>query len=58
MVGDNYETDVLGANACGLRAIWFNAHSLQERKNDLMCTIHHLRLLPASLEGFMALVDS
>ena len=28
MVGDNYEADVLGANACGIRAVWFNEHSL------------------------------
>lgn len=57
MVGDNYETDVLGANACGLRAIWFNERSLQEREDDLVRTIHHLRLLPASLQGLMAPVD-
>ena len=58
MVGDNYEADVLGANACGMRAIWFNEHTLQERENDLQRTIHHLRALPASLEGFMVPVNS
>ena len=53
MVGDNYETDVLGANACGLRAIWFNEHSLEMRVGGLYRTIHALRELPGCLETFM-----
>jgi len=53
MVGDNYEVDVLGANACGMRAIWFNEHSRELRENDLLRTIHHLSALPESLMGFM-----
>ena len=32
MVGDNFEADVLGANACGMRAIWFNEHSLDSAR--------------------------
>jgi putative hydrolase of the HAD superfamily len=50
MVGDNYEADVLGANACGLRAVWFNEFSQEDRRNDMHCTIHDLRaLLKSSL---------
>ncbi len=50
MVGDNYEADVMGANACGMRAIWFNEHSLKVRENDLQRTIHELRALPDCLK--------
>jgi putative hydrolase of the HAD superfamily len=53
MVGDNYEADVLGANACGFRAIWFNEHSLEVREDDLHRTIHALDTLPVALKGFM-----
>jgi FMN phosphatase YigB (HAD superfamily) len=53
MIGDNYETDVAGAITCGLRAIWFNEHSLEERGNDLHRTIHALVDLPAVLEDLM-----
>jgi putative hydrolase of the HAD superfamily len=52
MVGDNYEADVLGANACGIRAIWFNEHTLEERQDDMHCTIHALSALPEALKGF------
>ena len=52
MVGDNFEADVLGANACGMRAIWFNEHSLEVRENDLHRTIHDLAALPGCLEVF------
>jgi putative hydrolase of the HAD superfamily len=52
MVGDNYEADVLGANACGMRAIWFNSHSLEERSGHLHRTIHALSALPEVLKIF------
>ena len=52
MVGDNYEADVLGANACGIRAVWFNEHSLEVRENDLQRTIHELGKLPEALKAF------
>jgi putative hydrolase of the HAD superfamily len=54
MVGDNYEADVMGANACGIRAIWFNEHSLDAHIGGLHRTIHDLGALPASLKDFMA----
>jgi HAD superfamily hydrolase (TIGR01509 family) len=50
MVGDNYKADVLGANACGMRAIWFNEHSLVVQENNLQRTIHDLRALPDILK--------
>jgi FMN phosphatase YigB (HAD superfamily) len=53
MVGDNFEVDVLGANACGLRAVWFNEHSPENRTDHLHRTIHTLGDLPETLEGFM-----
>lgn len=53
MVGDNYETDVLGANLCGIRAIWFNEHSLEVREDGLHRTIHDLQALPGCLENFI-----
>jgi len=49
MVGDNYEADVLGANACGIPAIWFNSHSLEDRQAVLHRTIHSLSALPGAL---------
>jgi putative hydrolase of the HAD superfamily len=54
MVGDNFTADVLGANACGLRAIWFNEHSPEMRENDLHRTIHELQALPGVLKRFMS----
>lgn len=40
MVGDNYEEDVLGTNRSGIRAVWFNHRSGEERSGDLHQTIH------------------
>lgn len=53
MVGDDYVADVLGANACGLRAVWFNERSDEEHKNEQQRTIHELDALPELLKGFM-----
>jgi putative hydrolase of the HAD superfamily len=55
MVGDAYEADVLGANACGLRAVWFNEYTSEEHKNEKQRTIHELGALPALLPEFMRL---
>jgi len=49
MVGDNYEADVMGANRCGIRAIWFNNRDRENRKTDLLRTIHRLSELPMVL---------
>ncbi|HTX93198.1 MAG TPA: HAD-IIIA family hydrolase [Anaerolineales bacterium] len=53
MVGDNYEADVLGANACGLKAVWFNPHTDEERKNERQRTVRRLAALPDLLPEFM-----
>ena len=50
MVGDNYGADVLGANVCGIRAVWFNERSPEERQAALHRTIHTLAALPESLK--------
>jgi len=42
MVGDKYEDDVLSANKSGIRAVWFNHRSGEERSRDLHQTIHDL----------------
>jgi putative hydrolase of the HAD superfamily len=49
MVGDNYEADVLGANRCGIRAIWFNSQNDDNRKAEKVRTIHRLSDLPLVL---------
>ena len=49
MVGDNFEADVLGANRCGIRAVWFNARDMESRSSEMVKTIHHLKELPSIL---------
>ncbi len=49
MVGDSLENDVLGANACGIRAVWFNEAGPESREGALHATIHDLADLPAAL---------
>lgn len=53
MVGDNFDADVLGANHSGLRAVWFNEHSLEVRQGGLYRTIHALSALPGSIKDFL-----
>jgi putative hydrolase of the HAD superfamily len=55
MVGDNYEADVLGANALGIRAVWFNQHSNEIKENELQRTIHALAELPDCLKDYFLL---
>lgn len=49
MVGDDFEADVLGANRCGIRALWLNVQSAEVRQGECYSTIHDLRALPAAL---------
>jgi putative hydrolase of the HAD superfamily len=49
MVGDSLENDVLGANACGIRAVWLNEAGSESREGALHATIHDLAELPAAL---------
>jgi HAD superfamily hydrolase (TIGR01662 family) len=53
MVGDDFEADILAANRCGLRAVWFNPRSPETRQGELFRTIHDLRTLPDSLTAFL-----
>ena len=52
MVGDDFESDVDGAIRCGIRAIWFNEHSLEERRAEMYRTVHDLLSLPEVLRTF------
>jgi putative hydrolase of the HAD superfamily len=53
MVGDNYETDVLGANRSSLRAVWFNERSQEAHTEDMVRTIHQLGELPAIIDAWI-----
>jgi HAD superfamily hydrolase (TIGR01509 family) len=50
MVGDSFERDVLGANRCGIRAIWLNENTEEAREGEMYRTIHSLRSLPRAIE--------
>jgi putative hydrolase of the HAD superfamily len=45
MVGDDFDADVIGANNSGLRAIWYNPRTSQERESEMYQTVHDLRRL-------------
>ena len=51
MVGDGFEKDVLGANAVGIFAVWFNPRSEETRKSDLHITVHSMMELCAFFES-------
>nr|WP_320133633.1 HAD family hydrolase [uncultured Holophaga sp.] len=42
MVGDNLRDDVEAARAAGLRGVWFNERTSEERTGEHMATLHHL----------------
>ena len=52
MVGDEFEKDVLGANRSGIRGIWFNGSSAEERVGKMHKTIFDFRSLPDILVSF------
>ncbi len=52
MVGDDFEADVVGANNCGIRAIWYNPRTDENRESAMHQTIHDLRSLPQILDSF------
>jgi len=52
MVGDNLKEDVEAARAAGLRAIWFNERSTEERTGERMATLHHLDHLQGLLTAW------
>lgn len=49
MVGDSFPSDVLGANASGLRAVWFNWRTPEEQASPLHVTIHQFDQLVRAL---------
>jgi HAD superfamily hydrolase (TIGR01509 family) len=50
MVGDHFESDVLGAAKAGLSSVWFNPKDGQERTGERYQTIHALRDLLRMLD--------
>lgn len=41
MIGDEFERDVLGANACGIRAVWLNRLTADVRQGAMYQTAHN-----------------
>jgi hypothetical protein len=50
MVGDDFEGDVVSANRCGIRAVWFNEGDGAVKTGDVHWTIQDLRELPGAFE--------
>ena len=57
MVGDDFEADVVGANNCGIRAIWYNPRTAERHEGSMHRTIHDLRSLPQVLDLFWNSID-
>jgi HAD superfamily hydrolase (TIGR01509 family) len=55
MVGDDFEADVVGANNCGIRAIWYNPRTTERHVSDMHQTIHGLLSLPQVLDSFFGI---
>ena len=56
MVGNDFEEDVLAANAAGIKAVWFNARDQESRSGADFRTIHALTELPERLEEWGVLL--
>jgi HAD superfamily hydrolase (TIGR01509 family) len=54
MVGDDFESDILGANQAGLRAIWFNERTTENRSGTMYRTMHGFQSLSGLLAGIEA----
>jgi putative hydrolase of the HAD superfamily len=57
MVGDDFEGDVLSANRCGIRAVWFCEKATDRPAGALYRTVFELRELPAALEALLSTVQ-
>ena len=55
LVGDDFEADVLGANLCGIRAVWLNERSSETKIGEMYRTIHDFRDLPRALHELEAI---
>ena len=51
MVGDDFDTDVQGALAAGLAAIWYNPGSQGDPARRLLSAIHDLTDLPSAVKA-------
>ncbi len=49
MIGDDFESDVVGANAAGLAAVWYAPHTTEQRTGERYRTIHAYAELPEAL---------
>ena len=49
MLGDDFETDILGAIQAGLWALWLNEKSSEEKISTKYTTIHSLAELPKAI---------
>ena len=55
MVGDDFEVDVLGANHCGIPAVWFNERVPRKRRIGKMYrTIDDFAALPGELKALLS----
>jgi HAD superfamily hydrolase (TIGR01509 family) len=52
MVGDDFEQDVIAANAMGIQAVWFNEKNTETRRGEAFRTIHRLTELPEQLANW------
>jgi putative hydrolase of the HAD superfamily len=52
MVGDDFDADVMGANNCGIRAIWYNPRTEENRESSMHMTIHDLRQLRNAVTNY------
>lgn len=52
VVGDSFETDVLGANRAGIRGIWFDPSGADHRESALYTTVRELTAVPAAIDRF------
>ncbi len=49
MIGDDFESDVVGANAAGLAAVWYAPDTTERRTGERHRTIHTYAELPDAL---------
>ena len=52
MVGDDWAQDVLAPGSCGIRAVWLDTRTGEDRRGLGIRTLHHLSQLPALLAAW------
>ncbi len=58
MVGDDFVADVLGANAAGLKSVWFNWKTGDEQNSAIHVTIHQFDHLTGALKKLTSIDGS